>query len=409
MHEYFLGDPTLSENLGGKGILTMNAFKRNRYLAEDRIIPFEVVSKSGYKWHTTIINRAIAYTDVPEDIVDFITQRRRWLNGALASTVYQIIHFGRLYSSGHNIFRKLLFTLQLLYNTISLVMTWFNLATFLIILFLVNDLAGNPPDVAGGPELRPFPFGKSTPIINVLVQMVYSMTVVMQFILAMGSKLRSQITSYIVSFAIFGVVQVYMLVNMVYLIHRLIKCKGYSIDGNNYDYISTFYTDVGDLTVLVTCATVFGTYIASAIIYLDAWHMFISYPQYLFVQSSYTNILNIYAFSNWHDVSWGTKKGKAEEFIGMLRSETIKVDPISDMCVVEEVDLPARDIDDLFIATVKRALTPFVPKKNEKHVPSLEDSFTAFRTKLVACYIFSNIMLCIFVLNDNFDSLKFLV
>jgi len=37
--------------------------------------------------------------------------------------------------------------------------------------------------------------------------------------------------------------------------------------------------------------------------------MFFSYPQYLFVASSYTNILNIYAFSNWHDVSWGTKGG----------------------------------------------------------------------------------------------------
>lgn len=41
--------------------------------------------------------------------------------------------------------------------------------------------------------------------------------------------------------------------------------------------------------------------------YLDPWHMFTSFFQYLLLLPSYVNILLLYAFCNLHDVSWGTK------------------------------------------------------------------------------------------------------
>jgi chitin synthase len=96
--------------------------------------------------------------------------------------------------------------------------------------------------------------------------------------------------------------------------------------------------------------------------------MFMSYPQYLFVASSYTNILNIYAFSNWHDVSWGEKagekaRGKAiEKFesFDMLSSAHLKeITGGTEMTnVVEELDKPMADIDKQFEATVSQALCP---------------------------------------------------
>jgi chitin synthase len=35
--------------------------------------------------------------------------------------------------------------------------------------------------------------------------------------------------------------------------------------------------------------------------------MFTSFIQYLLLSPSYINVLNVYAFCNTHDISWGTK------------------------------------------------------------------------------------------------------
>src|SRR5690606_15257257 len=39
----------------------------------------------------------------------------------------------------------------------------------------------------------------------------------------------------------------------------------------------------------------------------EPWHMITSFLQYLLMAPSYISVLNVYAFSNVHDVSWGTK------------------------------------------------------------------------------------------------------
>ena len=77
----------------------MNIFKKNMFLAEDRILCFEVVAKAGSKWHLTYVKTSKAETDVPDGAAEFISQRRRWLNGSFAATIYSLIHFGKIYGS----------------------------------------------------------------------------------------------------------------------------------------------------------------------------------------------------------------------------------------------------------------------------------------------------------------------
>ncbi len=137
--------------------------------------------------------------------------------------------------------------------------------------------------------------------------------------------------------------------------------------------------------------------------------MFTSYPQYLFVASSYANILNVYAFSNWHDVSWGAKHGKKPETADYLPSASTRATTGRSGAVIEEMDQLQGHIDEQFESMVKRALKPYSPDKIDKERPTIAESFKIFRTRLVTVYLFSNFMLCIFVMNDIFDSLKFLV
>ena len=60
---------------------TASVSQRNMFLAEDRILALEIVLKRGAKWRLKYVKSAKAGTDVPDNVPEFISQRRRWLNG----------------------------------------------------------------------------------------------------------------------------------------------------------------------------------------------------------------------------------------------------------------------------------------------------------------------------------------
>jgi chitin synthase len=77
-------------------------FKANMFLAEDRVLCFELIAKRNSKWTLQYVQTAKAYTDVPDKIPEFISQRRRWLNGTLFATLYSILHWQRLWNTKHS-------------------------------------------------------------------------------------------------------------------------------------------------------------------------------------------------------------------------------------------------------------------------------------------------------------------
>ena len=127
LEQYFHGDHTATKLNAGKGIENMNIFKKNMFLAEDRILCFELVAKAGSKWHLTYVKASKGETDVPEGAPEFIGQRRRWLNGSFAASIYALMHFGRMYRSSHNIVRMFFLHIQMLYNLFSVFLSWFSL------------------------------------------------------------------------------------------------------------------------------------------------------------------------------------------------------------------------------------------------------------------------------------------
>lgn len=311
------------------------------------------------------------------------------------------MHFGRLYQSGHGIFRLFMLHIQLVYNVTNVIFTWFSLASYYLTTIVIMTLVGTPQPAA---DYHGWPFGdKVTPIFNVVMGYIYVAFLILQFILALGNRPKGSRHSYLASFIVFGAIQAYILVLTTYLVYRAFSTKPISeqisLDSGKAFFDSFFggSTGVAGL-ILIALITIYGLNFIASFLYLDPWHMFHSFPQYLVLMSSYINVLMVYAFNNWHDVSWGTKGSDVAEH---LPSATIIK---GEEALVEEVEQEQEDIDEKFEKVVKRALTPSKVHEEHQRGKDTEDSYKSFRTGLVYSWLLSNILLIIFVTSDDFGS-----
>lgn len=101
-------------------------------------------------------------------------------------------------------------------------------------------------------------------------------------------------------------------------------------------------------TILIALITIYRLNFIASVLYLNPRHMFHSFPQYLFLVSTYVNILIVYSFNNWHDGSSGTKC-----------SDKLDAPPSTDLtrgddneASVEEIEKEKEDIDTQFERTV---------------------------------------------------------
>jgi len=123
--------------------------------------------------------------------------------------------------------------------------------------------------------------------------------------------------------------------------------------------------------------------------------MFSSLIQYLLIAPSFTNVLNVYAFCNLHDVSWGTKGSDKAEALPSVSSKKGKDE---EAAVVEDMHKVQEDIDTAFKETVNRAVAK-LDKKEEVEKPNMDDENRTFRTRLVAMWMLSNAALAIVIEN----------
>lgn len=269
------------------------------------------------------------------------------------------------------------------------------IASYWLTTTVIMDLVGTPNS---NNNQRAFPFGNTaTPIVNSLLKYIYLGFLGLQFILALGNRPKGSRLSYISSFVVFGIIQAYVTVLAVDLVVKAVTSP--TFDDFDTNSLSAFLQSTS-VVIIIALAATYGLYFVASFLYLDPWHMFTSFIQYLLCQSSYINILNVYAFSNWHDVSWGTKGADKAD---ALPSVQTKKEGDGKLTVIEEVDLSQADIDSQFEATVKRALTPYVaPKEDEKK--TLEDSYKSFRTRLVTIWIFSNAILVVGITSNTLST-----
>ncbi len=78
---------------------------------------------------------AVGETDVPDALPEFISQRRRWLNGSFFAAVYAITHANQILQSGHSVGRKAALMAETAYNVVNLIFSWFAIVSWSLLLF----------------------------------------------------------------------------------------------------------------------------------------------------------------------------------------------------------------------------------------------------------------------------------
>ncbi|KAF8318934.1 glycosyltransferase family 2 protein [Cantharellus anzutake] len=269
-------------------------FTSNMYLAEDRILCWELVSKRGGSWILHYVKSAYAETDVPDQVPELISQRRRWLNGSFFAAIHATLKFGYIYRSSHTFWRKFAIHVEMVYQTFNLMFSWFALANFYIAFIILTKAMEDPSFNL-----------KHIDIFNNVLQYIYLGLVVMCFLLSMGNRPQGSKWGYTTAMIGFALITVYMTFAAFFLAFKGIQAIEGGSKGKSLWSSSIFRN------IVVSLLATTGLYLIASFLFFEPWHMITSFIQYILMAPSYINVLNVYAFANVHDVSWGTKGDNA--------------------------------------------------------------------------------------------------
>ena len=197
LEQYFKGE-TLH---GGEDI-----FASNMYLAEDRILCFEIVTKVNEGWLLKYVKAASAETDVPDGTPEFISQRRRWLNGSFFASVHALTHWYYIFRSGHNFVRKMVLLLEFMYNAINVFFAWFGISFFYLTFFFLVGAIQEPTQ-------DPFEFGGTNygKILFQVFNSFYMLVMIMVFVSSLGNRPQGSRFIYNLSIILFAIIMALML------------------------------------------------------------------------------------------------------------------------------------------------------------------------------------------------------
>ena len=193
---------------------------------------------------------------------------------------------------------------------------------------------------------------------------------------------------FLTSMIIFSVIMAYTTFAALYIVITQLRSSSSALYiGNN------IFTNL----IVSTCSTV-GLYFLMSFLYLDPWHMFTSSAQYFALLPAYICTLQVYAFCNTHDVSWGTKGDNVlHTDLGAAvgaKGNTVELEMPSEQLDIDSgYDEALRNLRD-------RLEVPVAPVSEQQQQ---EDYYRAVRTYMVVCWMIANAILAM-AISEIYDS-----
>ncbi|POW03761.1 hypothetical protein PSHT_11525 [Puccinia striiformis] len=369
--QYFKG-----ETLGHSA--DADLWTKNMYLAEDRILCWELVSKRNSSWILHYVKNSYAVTDVPDQVPELISQRRRWLNGSFFAAIHSTVHFGYLYRSSHSFIRKAVLHFEMVYQTFSMLFSWFGLANYYIAFVILTKSMEDPSFNFNG--IRYF---------NDVLRYIYLGVLIMCFLLAMGNRPQGSKVMFTIALVVFALITLYMTFAGVFIAVKGIMNAEAAIvaNGGHFTVADIFANKIFRNIVLSLVAT-FGLWLVASFMFFEPWHMFTSFAQYILMSPSFINVINVYAFCNVHDVSWGTKgDNKVETDLGVVKAaDDGKTGKVDITVPTDEKDINAAYDDACHVLSNK----PPPEKETIDAETKMTDSYRNIRTNVVLAWALMN-------------------
>ncbi|KAL6702273.1 chitin synthase domain-containing protein [Trichoderma pleuroticola] len=374
LEKYFLGE-TLHG--GGKAGL----FESNMYLAEDRILCFELVTKRNCHWILQYVKSATGETDVPDTVTELVLQRRRWLNGSFFAAIYAIAHFHDFFRSDHSFFRKMAFFVEFVFNTVNMIFAWFAIGNFFLVFKILTTSLGSDTLL-----------GKTGEILGVVFEWLYGVILITCFVLSLGNRPAGSGKLYSAMVWFWAIIMIYLMFAAIFIAVKAIIADLNDGDGFN---ISQLFKNQVFYTLIVSVMSTYGIWLIASLLMFDPWHMVTSFLQYMLLTPTFTNVLNVYAFCNTHDVSWGTK---GDDKVEKLPSVNTK-DGEGKTDLPDEGDLNAQYQREVAMFSVK-----FKEEKKDPTPAQLQekqmDYYRGVRTGVVLIWMITNFALAAVVLSS---------
>lgn len=286
--------------------------------------------------------------------------------------MYSLVHFKQLLATDHTIPRKALLLIESFYQLVQLLFTYFSLANFYLTFYFV---AGGLAD----PLVDPFPHNLAKYIFYIL-RYVLVLVICTQFVLSLGNRPQGAKKLYLGSIVTYAIIMVYTMFCSIFIIIYEIR------KSNGIDFDNTIMTNM-ILSVLST----FGLYFFMSFLYFDPWHLFTSMLQYFILLPSYICTLQVYAFCNTHDVTWGTKGDnvmKTDLGGAVGKGSTVELEMPSEQLDIDSgYDEALRNLRD-------RVEVPSPPVSESQ---LQEDYYKSVRTYMVSSWMIANAILAMAV------------
>ncbi|KAI5858243.1 glycosyltransferase family 2 protein [Durotheca rogersii] len=370
LEKYFKG-----ETLHGAGA---GVFTANMYLAEDRILCFELVTKRNCNWILQYVKSATGETDVPDTVTELILQRRRWLNGSFFAAIYAIAHFYQFFRSDHSILRKLMFFVEFVFQTCNMIFAWFAIGNFFLVFKILTTSLG------GDKLLR-----EVGDILGVVFEWFYGISLMSCFVLSMGNRPSGSGKLYTAMVIFWCVIMIYLTFAAVFItvvaVNEQIQ-QGFDI--------SEIFKNKIFYSLIVSMLSTYGLWLIASLMMFDPWHMLTSFIQYLLLTPTYVNVLNVYAFCNTHDISWGTKGDDKPEELPKVDTKDGK----GKTDLPDEGDLNAQYERELEVFA-KKYVAPQKPPTEAQKAEEQMDYYRWIRSLVVLIWMVTNFGLVALVLS----------
>lgn len=259
----------------------------NKILTEDRLLSLAIFTKRNKMYYLKYVPDAVATVDLIETVPDFLTQRKRLINGGWYAIEHMIYYNNQIRFSKHSNSSKLAFSFVIFMSKIDMAVLYLLPCFYYVCLKIVMfeymqniSLVANPATSLAGFWLFYF--------ISLMVTLIF---ISIQF----KSIDKDMVFFFRILSHFMGIFMLFTLTILIILIVREI-------------FMGTHVYFINPLFIQSLFIVILGCLLLTFICNPSAWKDLISGGiHYLYYLPTFTHISTVYAFCRIDDLSWGIK------------------------------------------------------------------------------------------------------